>query len=177
MKGPDDLARGEPPSRWIKTEEVTEVPGFLEDLPEIRRELAGYYTNASAASMMEWARCSRCWPRRASPMTTHGGFLRRRSRHVVSLRQVERLRDQRPRHVDRPLTFCSSPSTTRTTGSAPGRASAGKTPHLDRLAARGTTFLNAHVQSPLCNPSRTSLMLACAPRRPASTACRRGFER
>jgi len=34
-----------------------------------------------------------------------------------------------------------------------------KTPNLDRLAARGTTFLNAHVQSPLCNPSRTSLML------------------
>lgn len=45
MKGPDDLAEGEPPSRWIKPEEVTEVPGFLEDLPDIRRELAGYYTN------------------------------------------------------------------------------------------------------------------------------------
>lgn len=45
MKGPDDLAQGEPPSRWIKPEEVSEVPGFLEDLPEIRRELAGYYTN------------------------------------------------------------------------------------------------------------------------------------
>lgn len=45
MKGPDDLAEGEPPSRWVKTEEITTVPGFLEDLPEIRRELAGYYTN------------------------------------------------------------------------------------------------------------------------------------
>jgi N-sulfoglucosamine sulfohydrolase len=45
MKGPDDLAEGEPPSRWIKPEEITKVPGFLEDLPEIRRELAGYYTN------------------------------------------------------------------------------------------------------------------------------------
>jgi len=45
MKGPDDLAEGEPPSRWIKPEEVTQVPGFLEDLPDIRRELAGYYTN------------------------------------------------------------------------------------------------------------------------------------
>jgi len=45
MKGPDDLAEGEPPSRWVKPEEITEVPGFLEDLPEIRRELAGYYTN------------------------------------------------------------------------------------------------------------------------------------
>jgi len=38
-----------------------------------------------------------------------------------------------------------------------------KTPHLDSLAARGTTFLNAHCQSPLCNPSRTSLMLGLRP--------------
>ncbi len=38
-----------------------------------------------------------------------------------------------------------------------------KTPHLDRLAQRGTTFLNAHVQAPLCNPSRTSLMLGLRP--------------
>src|SRR5688572_3036088 len=38
-----------------------------------------------------------------------------------------------------------------------------KTPHLDRLAARGTTFLNAHCQSPLCNPSRTSFMLSLRP--------------
>jgi N-sulfoglucosamine sulfohydrolase len=45
MNGPDDLAGGEAPSRRVKPEEVTEVPGFLEDLPEVRRELAGYYTN------------------------------------------------------------------------------------------------------------------------------------
>lgn len=38
-----------------------------------------------------------------------------------------------------------------------------KTPHLDRLAQRGTTFMNAHVQAPLCNPSRTSLMLGLRP--------------
>jgi N-sulfoglucosamine sulfohydrolase len=45
INGPADLAEGEPPSRWIKPDEITQVPGFLEDLPEIRRELAGYYTN------------------------------------------------------------------------------------------------------------------------------------
>jgi len=45
IRGPDDLAGGEPPSRWIKPDEITTMPGFLEDLPEIRRELAGYYTN------------------------------------------------------------------------------------------------------------------------------------
>jgi arylsulfatase A-like enzyme len=38
-----------------------------------------------------------------------------------------------------------------------------KTPRLDQLAARGTLFLNAHCQAPLCNPSRTSLMLSLRP--------------
>ena len=38
-----------------------------------------------------------------------------------------------------------------------------KTPNLDQLAARGTTFLNAHCNAPLCNPSRTSLMLGLRP--------------
>lgn len=41
-----------------------------------------------------------------------------------------------------------------------------RTPHMDALAASGTTFLNAHCNAPLCNPSRTSLMLG---RRPSST--------
>jgi choline-sulfatase len=38
-----------------------------------------------------------------------------------------------------------------------------KTPHLDRLARRGTVMMNAHCQAPLCNPSRTSLMLGLRP--------------
>lgn len=41
-----------------------------------------------------------------------------------------------------------------------------KTPHMSRLAARGTAFLNAHTQAPLCNPARTSLLTG---RRPSST--------
>lgn len=41
-----------------------------------------------------------------------------------------------------------------------------KTPHIDRLAEQGTSFANAHCQSPVCNPSRASLMLS---RYPSST--------
>jgi iduronate 2-sulfatase len=34
-----------------------------------------------------------------------------------------------------------------------------KTPNIDALAARGVNFSNAHCASPVCNPSRTALML------------------
>lgn len=40
------------------------------------------------------------------------------------------------------------------------------TPNIDRLAAKGTLFTNAHAQSPLCNPSRTSVLTGY---RPSST--------
>lgn len=33
-----------------------------------------------------------------------------------------------------------------------------KTPNIDRLAGQGTLFENAHCQSPVCNPSRASMM-------------------
>jgi iduronate 2-sulfatase len=38
-----------------------------------------------------------------------------------------------------------------------------KTPNIDRLAAQGTVFLNAHTQAPLCGPSRASLMTGLRP--------------
>ena len=43
-----------------------------------------------------------------------------------------------------------------------------KTPNLDRLAARGVAFRNAHTSAVYCAPSRTSLMTG---RNPHSTGC------
>ena len=37
------------------------------------------------------------------------------------------------------------------------------TPNIDKLARRGVLFTNAHCQAPICNPSRTSLMLSLRP--------------
>lgn len=38
-----------------------------------------------------------------------------------------------------------------------------KTPNLDRLASMGVTFTDAHVQAPLCGPSRASIMTGLRP--------------
>ncbi len=38
-----------------------------------------------------------------------------------------------------------------------------RTPNLDRLAQRGTTFHECHVQSPVCVPSRTSMLMGKYP--------------
>ena len=38
-----------------------------------------------------------------------------------------------------------------------------KTPNIDRLAASGVLFTNAHCPAPACNPCRTAIMTGIAP--------------
>ncbi len=38
-----------------------------------------------------------------------------------------------------------------------------QTPHIDRLASRGTLFANAHAPSPKCNPSRSAILSGLRP--------------
>lgn len=52
-----------------------------------------------------------------------------------------------------------------------------KTPHIDALAARGMLFTNAHCQSPLCNPSRASLLLSLRPSTTGIYGLAPGFRR
>ncbi len=49
-----------------------------------------------------------------------------------------------------------------------GRNTQAKTPHIDRLAAMGTTFTNAHCAVPACEPSRCAIMSG---RRPWTSGC------
>jgi arylsulfatase A-like enzyme len=44
-----------------------------------------------------------------------------------------------------------------------GRNKQTKTPNIDRLAAMGVTFTNAHCAAPVCNPSRTALLSGLRP--------------
>lgn len=50
-----------------------------------------------------------------------------------------------------------------------------KTPHLDRLAARGTLFSNNHCQAPICTPSRNSIMTGLRPSTTGSYGLRPGI--
>jgi arylsulfatase A-like enzyme len=48
------------------------------------------------------------------------------------------------------------------TGTLKGNPQA-KTPHMDRLAAKGMTFTNAHCAAPACGPSRAAIMSGIRP--------------
>ena len=45
-----------------------------------------------------------------------------------------------------------------------------KTPHIDALAERGMLFHNAYAASPLCSPTRASILTGLAPARIGITA-------
>ena len=102
IKGPDDLAEGEPPSRWIKPEEITAsarlprgpagnppgIGGLLHQRPAPRRRPRRGAQGAQGRRLRR----------------QHAGHvLRRRPRDVVSLREIERLREQLARRADHPL--------------------------------------------------------------------------
>ncbi|QNN24670.1 sulfatase [Planctomycetales bacterium ZRK34] len=68
------------------------------------------------------------------------------------------------RAADRPnVLFIAIDDLNDWVGPLPGDHPHAITPNMDRLAARGVTFTNAHCQAPLCNPSRTSIMLGVRP--------------
>jgi choline-sulfatase len=52
-----------------------------------------------------------------------------------------------------------------------------KTPHLDRLAARGVKFERAYCQFPLCGPSRTSIMTGLYPGTTGATGNKSSFRK
>lgn len=49
---------------------------------------------------------------------------------------------------------------------SPGGAPHGSTPNLERIAATGVAFRRAYCQAPICNPSRSSILVG---RRPSHT--------
>ncbi|MEM9444505.1 MAG: sulfatase [Verrucomicrobiota bacterium] len=51
-----------------------------------------------------------------------------------------------------------------------------KTPHLDRLASEGTSFVRAYCQYPLCGPSRASILSGQYPEKNGVTSLRKPLE-
>ena len=97
--GPDDLAGGDAPSRSVRPEEVRGVPGFLEDLPEVRREVAHVLHQRPPPGRLR-GRSVAGAERRRGRGEHPGHVLRRRPRHVVPVREIQRLREQLARRAD-----------------------------------------------------------------------------
>ncbi len=71
--------------------------------------------------------------------------------------------DASARNVRRPnVLFISVDDLNDWTGCLGGHPQA-KTPNIDRLAASGVLFTNAHCAAPACNPSRTAIMTGISP--------------
>ena len=68
---------------------------------------------------------------------------------------------------------CSAPTSSGSTRSVPTATTEIDTPNLDRLAAQGVLFENCYVQSPVCAPSRASLMTGRYVPRPRPVGQRR----
>ena len=51
-----------------------------------------------------------------------------------------------------------------------GKTSLYETPNIERLAQRGMTFSNAYAASPICSPTRASIMTGLHPARIGMTA-------
>lgn len=82
---------------------------------------------------------------------------------VISILVPSPLRAQKEEKPTRPnILFIASDDLNDWVGILNGHPQV-KTPNIDRLAARGTLFTNAHTQAPLCNPSRVSIMTGLRP--------------
>lgn len=94
------------------------------------------------------------------PLLCVTGFMLAIAGHVFASEALQREGDGKPTRPN--VLFIAIDDQNDWIGTLGGHPLA-KTPHIDRLAERGTVFLNAHCQAPLCNPSRTSLMLSLRP--------------
>jgi len=103
------------------------------------------------------------WPQRSANERECGSYAGERLARVCLVIVAVFCVATQPAHAEKPnVLFIAIDDQNDWIGHLGGHPMA-KTPHLDALAARGTSFLNAHCNAPLCNPSRTSLLIGLRP--------------